>query len=88
VSAKVVQSEEGDEFEIPDVPEPIVNGFIDLGMVASEFMFLGLDPYPRKPGAEFVPPEIVEDPEEHPFAALKALKDAEQAPKAKKPRKK
>ncbi|WP_424631089.1 YceD family protein [Bradyrhizobium sp. SYSU BS000235] len=88
VSAKVVQSEEGDEFEIPDPPEPIINGFIDLGAVATEFLFLGLDPYPRKPGAEFVPPEVAVDPEEHPFAALKALKDAPAAPKGKKPGKK
>ncbi|MEH2514346.1 uncharacterized metal-binding protein YceD (DUF177 family) [Nitrobacteraceae bacterium AZCC 1564] len=88
VSAKVVQSEEGDEFEIPDPPEPIVNGFIDLGVLAAEFLILGLDPYPRKPGAEFVPPEVPEDPEEHPFAALKALKDTPASPKAKKPKKK
>lgn len=88
VSAKVVQSEEGDEFEIPDPPEPIVNGFIDLGILAAEFLVLGLDPYPRKPGAEFVPPEVPEDPEEHPFAALKSLKEADQAPKARKPSKK
>lgn len=88
VSAKVVQSEEGEEFEIPDPPEPIVNGFIDLGVLATEFLFLGLDPYPRKPGAEFVPPEVPVDPEEHPFAALKALKEADPGSKAKKPRKK
>jgi len=88
VSAKVVQSEEGDEFEIPDPPEPIVNGFIDLGQLAAEFLALGLDPYPRKPGAEFVPPEVAADPEEHPFAALKALKDAPAASKVKKPGKK
>lgn len=88
VSAKVVQSEEGDEFEIPDPPEPIVNGFIDLGHLAAEFLVLGLDPYPRKPGAEFVPPEVPVDPEEHPFAALKALKEAPAASKGKKPGKK
>ncbi len=78
----------GEEFEIPDPPEPIVNGFIDLGQLAAEFLVLGLDPYPRKPGAEFIPPELVVDPEEHPFAALKALKEADQAPKARKPGKK
>jgi uncharacterized metal-binding protein YceD (DUF177 family) len=88
VSAKVVQSEEGDEFEIPDPPEPIVNGFIDLGQLAAEFLVLGLDPYPRKPGAEFVPPEVPEDPEEHPFAALKALKEEPAGAGTKKPKKK
>ncbi|MGA2045899.1 MAG: DUF177 domain-containing protein [Roseiarcus sp.] len=41
----------GDE----DHPDPIVDGKIDLGALAAEFMILGLDPYPRKPGAEFEP---------------------------------
>ena len=39
-----------------DAPDPIVDGKIDLGALAAEFMVLGLDPYPRKPGAEFAPP--------------------------------
>jgi uncharacterized metal-binding protein YceD (DUF177 family) len=39
-----------------DAPEPIVDGQIDLGALAVEFMLLGLDPYPRKPGVEFEPP--------------------------------
>jgi hypothetical protein len=37
-----------------DPPEPIVNGLIDLGAIATEFLALGLDTYPRKPGIEFV----------------------------------
>ncbi len=86
VSAKFVQKEEGENFEVPDAPEPIVNGFIDLGQLATEFLVLGLDPYPRKSGVEFVPPTVPVDPEEHPFAALKALKDAPGAGKAKKPK--
>lgn len=59
---------------IPDPPEPIMNGVIDLGRVATDALFLGLDPYPRKPGAVFDPPPEQVDPEAHPFAALKALK--------------
>ena len=39
-----------------DAPDPIVDGRIDLGALAAEFMALGLDPYPRKPGAAFAPP--------------------------------
>jgi hypothetical protein len=39
-----------------DQPDPIVEGRIDLGALAAEFMALGLDPYPRKPGAAFAPP--------------------------------
>ena len=54
-------------------PEPLVAGAIDLGAIASEFLMLGIDPYPRKAGAEFTPP--ARDTEgEHPFAALAALK--------------
>lgn len=73
-SPKFAQTEEGDDADIPDPPEPIVNGVIDLGKLATEFLVLGIDPYPRKPGATFTPPETPEDPDEHPFAALRALK--------------
>ena len=57
-----------------DPPEPIVNGQIDLGALACEFLILGLDPYPRKPGAVFEPVIQPVDPADHPFAALGALK--------------
>ncbi|MDB5502614.1 MAG: hypothetical protein JWR89_2516 [Tardiphaga sp.] len=65
---------ESDE-ETPDPPEPIENGFIDIGRLATDALFLGLNPYPRKPDAVFEPPVEHIDPEEHPFAALKALKE-------------
>jgi uncharacterized metal-binding protein YceD (DUF177 family) len=58
---------------IPDPPEPIENGVIDLGRVATDALFLAVDPYPRKPDAVFEPLVAAEDPEDHPFAALKAL---------------
>ena len=29
---------------------------VDLGAVATEFLLLGIDPYPRKPGAVFEAP--------------------------------
>jgi uncharacterized metal-binding protein YceD (DUF177 family) len=53
--------------------EPLIGGSIDLGVLATEFLLLGLDPYPRKPGAVFQPPA---DPtaDQGPFAALAALK--------------
>lgn len=57
-----------------DAPEPIVGNRIDLGALTGEFLALGLDPYPRKPGAAFA----FEDPGEEepsPFAALARLKD-------------
>jgi hypothetical protein len=56
-----------------DPPEPLVGGVIDLGHVATEFLMLAIDPYPRKPGAKFVPPKTA-DEDAHPFAALEALK--------------
>ena len=56
-----------------DVPEALIDGKLDLGALATEFLVLAIDPYPRKPGAEFVPPKV-EDGSDHPFAALAALK--------------
>lgn len=56
----------------PEPPEPLVGGVVDLGAVATEFLLLGIDAYPRKPGAVFAPP-VAESASEHPFAALAAL---------------
>ncbi|HMH97769.1 MAG TPA: DUF177 domain-containing protein [Bradyrhizobium sp.] len=72
--------------EIPDPPEPIENGVIDLGRLATDALFLGIDPYPRRPDAVFEPPVVVADPEDHPFAALKALRLDATPTDAKKPR--
>ncbi len=54
-------------------PEPLVGGRVDLGAIATEFLLLGIDPYPRKANAKFTPPKR-EDDGAHPFAALEALK--------------
>lgn len=56
-----------------DPPDPIVDDTIDLGALAAEFLALGLDPYPKKPGVEFVP---TRPPEEKgsPFDVLKKLR--------------
>ena len=62
--------------EIPDPPEPIVDGVIDLGRLATDALFLAVDPYPRKPDAVFEPTPEAIDPEDRPFAALKALRPA------------
>ncbi len=53
-------------------PEPLIGGMIDLGALATEFLILGLDPYPRKPDAVFEPPQN-RTPDEGPFAALAKL---------------
>jgi len=85
LSDLVDDAAEGDE-EIPDPPEPIVNGMIDLGRLATDALLLAIDPYPRKPGAVFEPLVEAADPEDHPFAALKALKPDVKPPDAKKPK--
>ena len=54
-------------------PEPLIDGVVDLGTIATEFLILGLDPYPRKPGAVFDPPKDAK-PDPGPFAALAGLK--------------
>jgi cytochrome b pre-mRNA-processing protein 3 len=53
-------------------PEPLVGGAVDLGALAIEFLILGLDPYPRKPGAVFEAPPKAK-PDQGPFAALGRL---------------
>lgn len=85
---KAASSKPGDEDteDQPDPPELIENGQIDLGRLAQDFLFLGIDPYPRKPGATFDVPETPADPEDHPFAALKALKGEPESPRRRKPK--
>lgn len=56
-----------------DAPEVLIGGGVDLGEIATEFLILGLDPYPRKPDAIFQSPTAGED-SANPFAALAALK--------------
>jgi hypothetical protein len=56
-----------------DAPDPLINGVVDLGAVAIEFLTLGIDPYPRKAGAEFKAPDAG-DEAPHPFAGLAALR--------------
>ena len=63
----------GDDLEAEDPPDPLVGDHIDLGAVAREFVALGLDPYPRKPGVVFAYEEDAPG-EESPFARLAALK--------------
>jgi uncharacterized metal-binding protein YceD (DUF177 family) len=60
--------------EVREGPEPLVDGQVDLGAIATEFFMLGIDPYPRKPDAEFQPPQV-EEAAPGPFAALATLKD-------------
>jgi hypothetical protein len=84
--ADLVDEAAESDVEIPDPPEPIVNGVIDLGRLATDALFLGIDPYPRKRDAVFEPPVEAADPEDHPFAALKALQLDAKPPGPKKPK--
>jgi uncharacterized metal-binding protein YceD (DUF177 family) len=66
---------DSDEMEdvADDGAEPLVDETIDLGAIATEFLLLAINPYPRKPGAVFQSPSSGEATA-HPFAALAALK--------------
>ena len=66
--ASQTDTKDGDE-----PPEPLVDGKLDLGAIATEFLLLGIDPYPRKAGVEFAP-VIADDGSAKPFPALEALK--------------
>jgi len=85
--ADLVDEAAESDAEIPDPPEPIEDGVIDLGRLATDALFLGLDPYPRRADAVFEPPIIAADPEDHPFAALKALQLEAKPAGTKKPKK-
>jgi uncharacterized metal-binding protein YceD (DUF177 family) len=69
----VVRSVESLEEDETDV---ISGGSIDVGEVVAESLGLALDPYPRKPGAEFISSaaETEKEKPQSPFAALKSLK--------------
>ncbi len=57
-----------------DPPDVIVGGVIDLGVLVTEFLSIGIDPYPRRAGEIFEAP--VEDATAaSPFSALARLKD-------------
>ncbi len=72
------KAETEDEEEIEDLPDPIIDGKIDLGALATEFLILAVDPYPRKPGVAFEAPLAKAGPDEpkrSPFEGLSALKN-------------
>lgn len=72
---------ESDQMREP--PEPIVDGVIDLGRLATDALFLAVDPYPRRADAVFERKAEVIDPDDHPFAALKALQSGDPSARAK-----
>lgn len=68
----VPAGEESDDIDPESDDEiPFEGNAIDLGEAMAEQLGLALDPYPRMPGIEM--PEIEDEPEPHPFAALRRL---------------
>ena len=55
--------------------EPLIDGVIDLGALATEFLILGIDPYPRKPGAVFEAPSTRESVRRPVRRACRAAKE-------------
>ena len=71
--------EDSDEIVITlddESPDPVEGGQVDLGQYAVEQLALMLDPFPRKPGAEFVQPP--EPAEISPFAVLRQLRSSDE----------
>jgi len=66
IHAKDVKADE-------EPPELLTDGKVDVGAIATEFLLLGIDPYPRKAGAAFASVKADEG-RARPFAALEALK--------------
>jgi len=77
-AAPTILHEEGERVEVTpvDAPEPLIGNSVDLGAIASEFLMLAIDPYPRKSGVAFEPPAKEADTG-GPFAALATLKKKE-----------
>jgi uncharacterized metal-binding protein YceD (DUF177 family) len=71
-NSRSTATEETQTFSLADEddPDPVIEGKIDLGALASEFFALGLDPYPRKPGAVLDEERTNSEPTDSPFAAL------------------
>lgn len=75
-SAAAPPPAEGDieiDLEAEDPPDVVDGETLTPSDYVRETLALALSPFPRKPGAVFEPPPA--DPEDSPFAALKALKD-------------
>jgi Large ribosomal RNA subunit accumulation protein YceD len=74
--------------QVADQPEPFENGIIDIGRLATDMLYLAIDPYPRKEGATFELKIADADPEDHPFAALRTLRTESDGPAVDKPKRK
>ena len=69
--------EDSEEFQ--DIPDPLINGFINLGESVAEQFSLEIDPFPRTKGVNFVRFSThqgvqISERSANPFAILKQLK--------------
>ena len=58
----------------PDPPEVLTGPVIDLGALVEEAFVLGIDPYPRSPGAVLAEEGRASEERDSPFAVLAGLK--------------
>ncbi len=65
------------DLEGDDLPDRFDGNEADLSEMLIEVLSLAIDPYPRAPGAELEITGDASDPQDHPFAALRRLKDGE-----------
>jgi uncharacterized metal-binding protein YceD (DUF177 family) len=78
--ARIPANDEGElvvDPDGPDLPETFVGDTIDIGELVAELAAMGLDAYPRKPGAEFsdrIESTAADDKKPSPFAVLKTMK--------------
>jgi uncharacterized metal-binding protein YceD (DUF177 family) len=76
MGSQALQTDEDHELELdPDADDPpdvLAGDQLDLGAYVVEDLSLAIDPFPRKPGAAFEPPET--SAEISPFAVLAKLK--------------
>ena len=63
------------DLDADDPPDVIEGDVVDVGAYVIEHLALEIDPFPRKPGVEFEPPEA--EPEASPFAVLRSIKTRE-----------
>ncbi|WP_170937145.1 MULTISPECIES: hypothetical protein [Rhodomicrobium] len=59
----------------PDPPAPIIGGKLDVGALGAEILASAINPYPRKPDAEFAWDDPKAAGPSGPFAGLAKLKD-------------
>ena len=63
------------DLDADDPPDVVEGDAVAVGAYVIEHLALEVDPFPRKPGAQFEPPEA--EPESSPFAVLRAIKPRE-----------